>query len=77
MNWDQEIDASGLLCPLPVLKIGKRLRELPQGTVLRARTDDPAALVDVPHFCAEQGHTLLDRQEDGFPAQIWLIRRGA
>ena len=51
MNWDQEIDALGLLCPLPVLKARKRLKEMQPGQVLRLLADDPAAVVDVPHFC--------------------------
>ena len=69
-----EIDATGLLCPLPVLKARKRLLALPSGAVLRVRTDDPAAIVDVPHFCNEAGHTLEDSQEDG-GSMVWTIRK--
>ena len=75
MDWRDELDATGLLCPLPVLKIRKRLQGIAVGEVLRALTDDPAALVDVPHFCTEQGHEIVGTEEDGFPRQIWLIRR--
>ena len=75
MEWHDEIDAAGLLCPLPVLKIRKRLMAVRPGQVLRAITDDPAALVDVPHFCAEQGHEVVSAEEDGFPRQVWLIRK--
>lgn len=71
----ETLDATGLLCPLPVLKARKRLKALPAGAVLRMLADDPAAVIDVPHFCAESGHTLLDQSEsDG--AQIYLIRKG-
>lgn len=77
MDVQAELDAAGLLCPLPVLKIRKRLQALAPGEVLRVVTDDPAALVDVPHFCNEQGHELLESAEDGFPRQIWLIRKSA
>lgn len=75
MSFDQEIDASGLLCPLPVLKARKRLRAMAPGQVLRLLATDPAAVVDVPHFCAEAGHELLDSGSDG-AAQVYLIRRG-
>ena len=72
---DQELDARGLLCPLPVLKAAKRLRAMAPGATLRLLADDPAAVVDVPHFCAERGHELLLAGEaEG--AQIYLIRRG-
>jgi tRNA 2-thiouridine synthesizing protein A len=76
MSWDAELDARGLLCPLPVLKARKRLMALAPGQVLRVLADDPAALVDIPHFCAEQGHDLVDRAELGHPAYAYEIRRG-
>ena len=71
----ETLDATGLLCPLPVLKARKRLKALPAGAVLRMLADDPAAVIDVPHFCAESGHTLLD-QSEAEGAQIYLIRKG-
>lgn len=75
MDWDAELDATGLLCPLPVLKTRKRLEPLARGQVLRVITDDPAALIDMPHFCTEQGHDLVECREDGFPRQVWLVRK--
>lgn len=74
MNWDHELDATGLLCPLPVLKARKRLAGMASGAVLRLIATDPAAVIDVPHFCAEAGHDLIGTGEDG-GAQIYLIRR--
>jgi tRNA 2-thiouridine synthesizing protein A len=76
MEFDAELDARGLLCPLPVLKARKRLMALAPGQMLRVVTDDPAALVDVPHFCAEQDHKLMDRSDLGHPVHAWVIRRG-
>jgi len=63
MNWDHELDARGLLCPLPVLKARKRLMGMAPGEVLRLLASDPAAEVDVPHFCAEAGHVFLGAEE--------------
>jgi tRNA 2-thiouridine synthesizing protein A len=71
---DAELDARGLLCPLPVLKARKRLMALAPGQVLRMRATDPAAVVDVPHFCAESGHVLLGAVEEG-EAVAYFIRR--
>lgn len=74
MECDEELDALGLLCPLPVLKAAKRLRAMAPETTLRLVVDDPAAAVDVPHFCKEQGHELLSSEErDG--RQIYTIRK--
>ena len=70
----ETLDALGLLCPLPVLRASKRLKSLPAGGLLRVLADDPAAIIDVPHFCREAGHTLISQNyEDGF--QIYLIQK--
>jgi tRNA 2-thiouridine synthesizing protein A len=74
MEWDDEIDATGLLCPLPVLKARKRLKGMATGGVLRLIATDPAAVIDVPHFCTEAGHELVSAQNDRNP-QVYLIRR--
>ena len=62
-EFDDTLDARGLLCPLPVLRARKRLGAMSPGAVLRMIADDPAAIVDVPHYCAEAGHTLLGQSE--------------
>ena len=68
------LDLSGLLCPLPVLKARKRLLSMQPGEVLKVVATDPMSAIDMPHFCNEQGHALLDQQQDG-PALIFRIRR--
>jgi tRNA 2-thiouridine synthesizing protein A len=74
-NIDDTIDATGLLCPLPVLKARKALMALRSGATLELIADDPAAVVDVPHFCAEAGHRLISQSDDG-TAQRYLIQKG-
>lgn len=69
------LDATGLLCPLPVLKARKRLQAIAQGDCLTVIADDPAAIVDVPHFCTEAGHELVSSDIDG-AVQTYVIRRG-
>lgn len=69
------LDAIGLLCPLPVLKARKRLKALAKGDELEVLADDPAAIVDVPHFCAEAGHALLETR-DAEGHQVYVIRKG-
>lgn len=68
------LDATGLLCPLPVLKARKRLQALSAGETLTVLADDPAAIVDVPHYCAESGHELLSSEIDG-TLQTYVIRK--
>lgn len=68
------LDLKGLKCPLPVLRTRKRLATLSAGAVLSVETTDPLAGIDIPHFCREDGHELLDaiRTEQG---HRFLIRK--
>ena len=74
-NMTQELDAIGLKCPLPVLKARKRLQSMASGDVLRMLADDPAAVIDVPHFCNEAGHGF-DGMEEAADHVVYLIRKG-
>ena len=51
------IDARGLKCPLPVLKMEKRLAALPPGAKLTVLATDPMAKIDIPLHCRQHGHT--------------------
>lgn len=74
MDWDIEVDCTGLLCPLPVLKAQKRLRTMSGGEVLALLATDAMAAVDLPHFCDQTGHRFLGATPEG-PATRYLIRR--
>ena len=71
---ENTLDLSGLLCPLPVLKARKRLQAMAPGAILKVIATDPMSAIDMPHFCNEQGHSLLDQRQDG-TALIFRIRR--
>lgn len=58
------IDARGLKCPLPVLKMEKRLAGLQSGSTLTIVTTDPMAKIDIPLFCRQNGHTCAIAQRD-------------
>ena len=68
------LDARGLLCPLPVLKARKRLQALKAGEHLTVIADDPAAVIDVPHFCHEAGHVLTHTEDRG-AEQVYVIEK--
>ncbi len=59
MESDVIVDTRGFRCPLPVLKARKALQGLAPGATLKVLADDPAAFIDMPHFCREAGHELL------------------
>ena len=62
MNNGREsaLDLRGLKCPLPVLKTRRHMRDLAAGTLIRIETTDPLAVIDIPHYCREDGHQLLE-----------------
>ncbi|MDV7272221.1 sulfurtransferase TusA family protein [Thioclava sp. A2] len=74
MEITQEIDAIGLLCPLPVLRLRKVLEGLPSGAVVRLIASDGASWIDVPHFCGQTGHELISAEDTG-KTKIYLVRR--
>lgn len=69
-------DLRGLNCPMPVLKTRKRLAEMPPGAVLTIETTDSLAVIDIPHFCQENGHCLLS-SETVTGGHRFKIERGA
>jgi tRNA 2-thiouridine synthesizing protein A len=74
METDLEVDARGLLCPLPILRLARAFRRAPVGTVALLRATDPAAVEDVKAFCREEGHQLLSIEREG--AQLlFRVRR--
>lgn len=58
------IDARGLKCPLPVLRMEKRLASLPSGAALTVLATDPMAKVDIPLYCRQNGHECTLAIED-------------
>lgn len=76
MTPDATLNCEALLCPLPVLKARKKLLQMAEGAVLCLRATDPMAAIDIPHFCAEAGHSLISTAQDG-AVQVYLIRRSA
>jgi tRNA 2-thiouridine synthesizing protein A len=70
----ETIDARGLKCPLPVLKLEKRLEQLAPGVSLIVLATDPMARIDIPLYCRQYGHacTIADDPE----ALRFMVIRG-
>lgn len=70
------VDARGLLCPLPVLRLRKVLLAQGAGARVRLLATDAMAAVDVPHFCDTGGHRLLDQCDKGDGVIEFTVERG-
>ena len=64
-DFDQELDASGLNCPLPILRAKKSLAALSAGQVLHVIATDPGAVKDFEAFAKQTGNELQESREDG------------
>jgi tRNA 2-thiouridine synthesizing protein A len=60
---DSTLDATGLLCPLPVLKARRALRDVPAGGILEVLATDPGATKDFQHFCRTTGCEMMELSE--------------
>jgi len=69
-----ELDATGLVCPMPVLKANRALRALPVGSLLRVLATDPAAAKDFPAYCEQTGHVLQSSGEEN-GVLVFLLRK--
>lgn len=68
------IDATGKLCPLPVIELARRIGEVPVGAVVEVVCDDPAAASDIPAWCRMRQHDFVgSAPRDG--ATSFLVRR--
>ena len=59
MDFNKEFDASGLACPLPIVKTKKALSGMSSGQVLRVLATDPGSVCDMAAFAEQTGNTLL------------------
>jgi len=74
-NFDAELDARGLNCPLPILRAKKSITALSSGQVLRIIATDPGSVKDFEAFCKQTGNELLTTSEQGGEYQF-EIRKG-
>jgi len=64
-DFDQELDASGLNCPLPILRAKKTLAGMEANQVLRIVATDPGSVKDFEAFAKQTGNELMDSGEEG------------
>jgi len=64
-NFDNELDASGLNCPLPILRAKKALNSMASGNILHIIATDPGSVKDFDAFAKQTGNVLLESKEEG------------
>ena len=75
MNFDKELDARGLNCPLPILRAKKALTEMSSGQVLRIIATDPGSVKDFQAFAKQTGNELVSSAEKNKEFEFFLKRK--
>lgn len=74
MEFNNELDARGLNCPLPILRAKKALTEMSNKQVLRILTTDPGSVKDFAAFAKQTGHKLLSSAQHDNEFEFYLER---
>ncbi len=75
MDFDKEVDARGLNCPLPILRAKKALAEMQAGQVLHVLATDPGSVKDFAAFARQTGNELVAQNELADNAYDFFLRR--
>jgi tRNA 2-thiouridine synthesizing protein A len=75
MNFDKELDARGLNCPLPILRAKKTLTEMSSGQTLRILATDPGSVKDFQAFAKQTGNELLSSAEKNKEFEFFIKRK--
>jgi len=75
MEFQKELDARGLNCPLPILKAKKALAEMVTGEILRVLATDPGSVRDFQAFAKQTGNDLLSHSEENKEFTFYMKRK--
>ncbi len=74
-EFDFEVDACGLMCPMPLLRLKKALQAVESGKVVRVLATDPAAVLDFGVFVEQAGHDLLHSEEESGVLKFFIRKK--
>jgi len=72
MQKDATLDAKGLMCPMPIVQLAKKVKEMKSGQVLELLADDVGAKEDVPAWCSRTGNQLVGTETEGTLLKFYI-----
>ena len=75
IDFDDELDTTGLRCPEPLMMVRNRIRSMEPGSVLKVVATDPSTTWDFPKFCTFMSHEMVQMETSEPPYHYW-IRKG-
>ena len=77
IHADHDLDATGLICPEPLMLARNRVRAMAPGQVIHVIATDPAADRDFRDFCRFLGHELVETRKEGERLEFWIRKGGS
>jgi tRNA 2-thiouridine synthesizing protein A len=74
LETDIKLNLEGLMCPMPVAKIAKAIKEVPVGSIIEATATDPGVLADIPAWARTSGNELIKMQREGKLVRFYVRR---
>ena len=74
LKADLVLDLKGLMCPMPVVRISKAVKEVTIGGVIEASATDPGVLADIPAWTKSTGNEMLKTEREGKTIKFWVKR---
>ncbi len=69
-----KLNLEGLMCPMPVAKISKAVKEIPVGGIIEATASDPGVLVDIPAWARTSGNEVIKMEKEGKVVKFFVRR---
>jgi len=74
LRADLTLNLEGLLCPMPVVKMSKAMKEVPVGAIVEATATDPGVLADIPAWARTSGNELIKMEREGKLVRFYVRR---
>jgi TusA-related sulfurtransferase len=75
MKVDHTLDCVGLYCPMPIVKVAKKIKEIKTGEVVEVIADDKGIKRDMPAWCNTTGHECLGVEETGKEIKVYVRKK--
>ena len=74
LKTDLKLNLEGLLCPMPIARIGKAIKEIPVGAIVEATATDPGVLADIPAWARTTGNEVIKMEREGKLVHFFVRR---
>jgi TusA-related sulfurtransferase len=75
ITGQKTVDATGLVCPMPTIRLGQAIRRVAVGEVVEMWTDDPGSKQNMDAWCKNTGHELCGQALEGTVFKYWVRRQ--